>query len=54
MQLIPFLILAATSSLLVKGWTIPEGQPDNFYAVTTDESGNETHVPIIIFPLIPT
>jgi hypothetical protein len=48
MQLIPLLILAAISSLLVKGWTIPEGRPNGFYAVTTDESGNEIHVPIVI------
>lgn len=50
MQLIPLFIVAAISGLLVKGWIIPEGQPDGFYAVSTDESGNEIHVPIVISP----
>jgi hypothetical protein len=51
MQLISLLfIVAAIPSLLVKGWTIPEGQPSGLYSVTKDESGNEIHTHVIFAP----
>jgi hypothetical protein len=50
MQIILLLILAAIPSTLARGWTIPEGQPDGLYGVTTDESGNFIHVPMVLAP----